>query len=141
MQNKFIIFDLWADKLPDHFEPAVRWFQSLGLTVILAHPERMRAVQDEPEIADYFAELGLLLQGNLQCFADLASSPTRRTAERYLREGRYFCLGSDCHGPSSMPGRLQGLKHAIDQAGNEVVDRLTIENPRRLLAIDSHAGV
>ena len=33
-----------------------------GLTVILAHPERCRAIQDEPELADWFAERGLVPQ-------------------------------------------------------------------------------
>jgi protein-tyrosine phosphatase len=134
MQSRFVIFDLWADRLPPHFEPSVKWFQSLGLTVILAHPERMRAVQDEPEIADYFAGLGLLLQGNLQCFGDPVGSDTRVTAERFLREDRYFCLGSDCHNPQSMPVRLTGLRNAIRLAGGRTVDRLTIDNPRKLLA-------
>lgn len=133
-RRKFVIFDLWADRLPDHFEPSVRWFQSLGLQPILAHPERMRAVQDDPELADYFAELGLLLQGNLQCFGDPPGADTRRTAERFLEENRYFCLGSDCHGPSTLPIRLEGLARATTLAGEDAIRRLTVDNPRRLLA-------
>jgi protein-tyrosine phosphatase len=131
--RRFAIFDLWADRLPPHFEPSVRWLQSLGLTVILAHPERMRAVQDDPGLADCFVELGLLLQGNLQCFADPPHADTRRTAERFLAEDRYFCLGSDTHGPASLDVRLHGLATVIERFGKDAADRLTIDNPRRLL--------
>ncbi len=53
MEGKFALIDLWADRLPPFFEPTIRWMQAAGMTVILAHPERMRAVQDEPELADY----------------------------------------------------------------------------------------
>src|SRR5437764_6432743 len=70
MRRRYCLFDLWAERLPPFFEPSVRWLQSLGLTVVLAHPERMRAVQDDPRMGDRLAEMGLLLQGNLQCFAD-----------------------------------------------------------------------
>ena len=70
MQKTHVLIDLWAESLPPFFEKSVKHLQSFGLTVILAHPERMRAVQGDPELADYFADLGLLLQCNLQCLGD-----------------------------------------------------------------------
>jgi hypothetical protein len=84
-------------------------------------------------LADHFAELGLLLQGNLQCFADLPGAPTRAVAEKYLAEGRYFMLGSDLHRMKSLPQRLAGLQLAIDRVGAAAIDQLTRENPRQLL--------
>jgi protein-tyrosine phosphatase len=139
MRRKFVLVDLWCDCLPRFFQKGMQWLQSNGVKVILAHPERMAAVQKEPELADYFAKLGLLLQGNLQCFSDPIGSPTRRTVERFLLEGRYFLLGSDLHNLASLPMRLDGLKRAIDLVGEEAVDRLTKENPRQLLP-SVHAG-
>src|SRR5438045_7383329 len=100
------------------------------MTVILAHPERMKAVQVEPELADYLQKLGVLLQGNLQCFSDPAGSATRVTAERYLREGRYFLLGSDLHNLRTLDVRLEGLKRAIGIAGEEAVNTLTVDKDR-----------
>ncbi len=133
LARKYVLIDLWADELPGFFEPEVKWLQSLGVTVILAHPERMKAVQSEPGLADYFQRLGVLLQGNLQCFSDEPGAPTRVTVERFLREGRYFMLGSDLHNLRSLDVRLDGLRRAMELAGQESVDRLTIENPRLLL--------
>jgi protein-tyrosine phosphatase len=135
MLRKFVLIDLWADKLPPFFEPAIRWFHALDVKVVLAHPERMAAVQREPGLADRFAEIGLLLQGNLQCFSDPPGSPTRTVVERYLREGRYFLLGSDLHNLASLPMRLDGLRRAIELGGKDTVDRLTITNPRELLPV------
>ena len=134
MAGRHVLFDIWADRLPVWFEPAVQHLQSLGFTPVIAHPERMRAVQDEPQrLADWFDELGLLMQGNLQCFSDPDEWATRRLVEQYLREGRYFMLGSDTHKPDSLPCRMAGLKRAIEIAGEREISRLTIENPRRLL--------
>jgi protein-tyrosine phosphatase len=134
MARKHALIDLWADVLPKFFEPQVRWLQSLGMKVILAHPERMRAVQDEPELADYFQDLGLLMQGNLQCLSDAPGAATRETMEAYLEQGRYFMLGSDLHNLRTLDLRLNGLKRAIELAGAEAIDRLTIQNPGLLLA-------
>jgi protein-tyrosine phosphatase len=132
-RGRYCLVDIWVDRLPEFFTPTIKWLQSKGLTVILAHPERMRAVQDDPDLADYFAELGLLLQGNLQCLSDRIGSDTRDTADRFLSEGRYFMLGSDLHKLETLGPRLAGLRNAIELVGPEAVDRLTIENPRKLL--------
>jgi protein-tyrosine phosphatase len=133
LNGRFVLFDIWCDKLPEHVAPSVEWLQSLGLTVILAHPERMRAVQDEPQLADYFSERGVLLQGNLQCFSDAPTARTRQIAERFLAEDRYFMLGSDLHSFETLPPRLAGLERAIELAGNDTIDRLTKTNPATLM--------
>lgn len=132
--RKFILIDLWADMLPSFFEPAVRWMQSLGAQVILAHPERMRAVQLNPGLADVFENMGVLLQGNLQCLNDAPRTATRQISERYLLEGKYFLLGSDLHNLETLQHRMNGLHNAIELVGEEAVDRLTRENPLQLLA-------
>jgi protein-tyrosine phosphatase len=133
MAGRYMLADIWAAELPEFFAPTIRFLQSRGYTVILAHPERMRAVQDHPELADVFADMGMLLQGNLQCFGDPPESHTRRVAEQYLAEGRYFMLGSDTHNPQSMAIRMNGLRNAIQLAGEAAIAKLTIENPRKLL--------
>ena len=133
MSRRHVLFDLWADKLPAFFEPAVRHLQTTGLITILAHPERMRAVQDDPGLADYFAEMGILLQGNLQCLGDPPATQTRRVAEQFLAEDRYFLLGSDLHNLTSLPLRLKGLRRAIEAVGQEKVRQLTWDYPKQLL--------
>jgi protein-tyrosine phosphatase len=135
MAGRYVLADMWASELPEFFAPTIRFLQSRGCTVVLAHPERMRAVQDRPELADVFAEMGMLLQGNLQCFGDQPDSHTRRVAEQYLMEGRYFMLGSDAHNPQSMGIRMNGLRNAIELAGEETIATLTIENPRKLIPV------
>jgi protein-tyrosine phosphatase len=131
--EKYILTDIWCDALPGFFEKCMRWLQKMGLTVILAHPERCRAIQIQPQLADWFNELGVLLQGNLQCLNDPVIAPTRRVAERYLKDGRYFVLGSDTHNPQGLVERLSGLANAIEMVGESAVDRLTRVNPQKFL--------
>lgn len=134
LKNQYVLIDLWADVLPAFFTTGVRWLQQRGLTVVLAHPERMRAVQEQPALADEFARMGVLLQGNLGCFGDPPETINHRTGERFLKDGRYFMLGSDLHNPETMELRLTGLQQAIAWVGNEAVDRLAKENPGKLLS-------
>ncbi len=133
MRGKYCLFDLWVDKLPEFFWPVVEHLRSGGMKVIVAHPERMRAVQEDPTVADLFLERGLLLQGNLQCFSDPPESQTRRMVERLLVEGKYFLLGTDTHRVETLGMRLRGLEKAIELVGKERVDLLTRNNPQVLL--------
>src|SRR5439155_26469365 len=133
LARKFALIDMWHERIPEYVGPSIRWLQSLGLKVILAHPERMRAVQDDPAVIEFFTSLGVLLQGNLQCFSETVTAQTRRTAERLLAEGKYFLLGSDLHGLETLPPRLAGLERARQLAGDKIIDQLTRENPRQLL--------
>jgi len=133
MKGKYCFFDLWVEKLPPFFWPVVEHLQELGLKVIVAHPERMRAVQEDISLVEQFLQRGLLLQGNLQCFSDAIESPTRRSVEKLLLEQRYFLLGTDTHRPDTLPMRLGGLNRATELIGAEYVDQLTVINPRLLI--------
>jgi protein-tyrosine phosphatase len=133
MRRKCCLVDFWGNVLPSFFGDAVKHLQSMGLQVILAHPERMRAVQDHPEVVEKFTKMGLLLQGNLQCFDDPTDSPTRLLAEKYLLEDRYFMLGSDTHNFASLECRMRGLTRASDLVGEEKVWTLTRDHPKQLL--------
>lgn len=133
VNGRYVLVDFWADRLPDEFEPAVRHFQSLGMTVILGHPERIGAFQHDPDLVDRVAVMGVLFQGNLQCFRDPPESPTRTLVERYATEGRYFLLATDLHRLETLRPRLDGLRNAIDLLGYEIIDDLTIHNAWKLL--------
>jgi protein-tyrosine phosphatase len=133
MKRKYLLIDMWAEYLPSYFKSTIKWLQSTGATVILAHPERMRAVQHALSLADDFREMGVLLQGNLQCLLDDSSTKTRRTMEQFLFDDRYFMLGTDLHKAASLPARLGGLARAMELVGEAKVNQLTIENPRKLL--------
>lgn len=133
MAGRYCIFDIWADQLPPFFWKTIEWLQSMELKVILAHPERMRAVQDDRELGKEFIDRGLLLQGNLQCLGDPPHTHTRQVAEMFLAEGMYFMLGSDTHNVAGLPIRLKGLARAVEAVGEAEVWRLTRDNPRQLM--------
>lgn len=133
VDGRYVLIDFWADALPPEFEPGVRHLQSLGLTVILAHPERIEAFHNDPVLIGRVAEMGVLFQGNLQCFRDPPDSPTRMAVERFSKEGRYFLLATDLHRLDTLHPRLEGLRAAIDLLGYELFDELTIHNPWKLL--------
>jgi len=136
LAGKYILFDFWADELPLFFESAVRHLRSLEITPILAHPERVVALNyGDDRMIDRVQEMGVLLQMNTWCLTDPPTAATRRAAERWLRDGRYFLFGTDSHNAASMSTRIEGVAIAERLVGREVVEQLTKFNPQKLLEV------
>jgi protein-tyrosine phosphatase len=136
MMGRYALFDFWADTWRDCQEAltaAVGNLKSRGIQPILGHPERIRALQNNPEAIDRLSELGVLLQLNSYCLAEAPDSRMFQTAKRLLEADRYFLIGSDTHKPTGMPRRIRGVQIAEQIAGKAIVEKLTMQNPRLLL--------
>jgi protein-tyrosine phosphatase len=131
-----VLFDFWTDEteaVRERIEPAARHLRDQGFELILAHPERIEALQRDARSLDRLTELGVRLQLNSWCLAEPRGDRRRDMAERLLKEGRYFLIGTDLHRPAGMKARLEGLAMAEELVGAREVERLTVENPRGLM--------
>jgi len=134
--GRYVLFDFWtdtADMVRQRIEPAARHLRDQGFELILAHPERIEALQQHASTLDRLTELGIKLQLNSWCLAEPRGDRRRDMAERLLQEGRYFLIGTDLHRPKGMAGRIEGLAVAERLIGSSELERLTVENPQRLL--------
>lgn len=127
--SRYCLVDLWEPDWPRWADETVDWLISHGRIVVLAHPERMPIMQNYPALMDRLAERGVLFQGNLGPLGGSEMPAITQLAESFLRQGRYFMLGSDCHRPSHLAARMAGLDRAIELVGGEKVDELTCHNP------------
>jgi protein-tyrosine phosphatase len=137
LAGRYLLFDFWTESpvvVRVRIVPGVKHLREMGFELILAHPERIAALQKEPGLIDAMMDLGVKLQLNSWCLADGRGEPTREIAERLLREGRYFLIGTDTHRPTGMGSRVEGLAIAEKLVGRAAVDRLTIENPSLLMS-------
>lgn len=105
---------------PELLRPMVASFTRLGLTPLIAHPERCKAfepavkeqglrgalsfVMGKPKVQDLegsevarLRQSGCLFQGNLGSFAGQYGSEIQERALLFLKHGIYSCLGSDAH--------------------------------------------
>jgi protein-tyrosine phosphatase len=105
----------------------------MGFMPILAHPERVEALQREPAEIDRLIEMGVKLQLNSWCLAEPMDSPLFQTATRLMREQKYFLMGTDCHNSHTLRPRLRGVEIAVELFGESVVEKLTVTNPGLLM--------
>jgi len=130
--GKYVVADTWSPEWHPWTTRAVEWLFGQGVQVIIAHPERMPPIKNNPAFIDELARMGVWFQGNLGPIAGVDAPVVVELGRRFLREGRYFMLGTDGHRPEALLQRLGGLAIAEELVGAAEVERLTVTNPGKL---------
>ena len=81
------------------YERAIAHLQGMGLTVIIAHPERYRAIQQDTGIAVRLVEMGCLLQASSDFMAGGRFGREKKPVRRLIKQGLYRYVASDAHIP------------------------------------------
>ena len=78
-------------------EQTIFELQGMGFLVIIAHPERYRAIQEDIDIAKRFVDMGCRLQASADFIAGGRFGHERRPAKRLFDERLYTYIASDAH--------------------------------------------
>lgn len=79
------------------YERTIFELQGRGYEVILAHPERYRAVQENPELARRLAKMGCKLQASADFVAGGRLGKEKKPAKKLFEENLYSYIASDAH--------------------------------------------
>ncbi len=138
--GRFFLFDTWESDWPAYLDRTMMWLMRLGVTPIMAHPERCEFFYEDPlNTADRLADLGVLLQLNCyvldeKAFAKgLYSKPMRQAAERLIEFDYYSFLATDLHRAETLDERLSALESARNLMGSAMFRKLAKRNPVQIL--------
>ena len=124
---------------PTYTEATMFALQAAGYRPILAHPERYRAVQEQPDLAIALARRGVQLQLTLQSLTG-SSRRIQKVSTRLLEAGAITLVASDAHGDdhrlAAVPDALRRLEQIV---GRERRDRIVNRNPVAILSGDDIA--
>lgn len=81
------------------YERTIYTLQGLGLDVIIAHPERYRAIQKNLELAERLVQLGCKLQASSDFLAGGRFGREKRPAQKLFERRLYRYIASDAHKP------------------------------------------
>jgi protein-tyrosine phosphatase len=133
-----VLVDLPFTEWPLFADSTLFAVQTTGYRVLLAHPERYPAIQDDPAKADDLVARGIALQVTIGSFSGAFGKRARRTAEALLERGVVQILATDAHSAghrmAAVPAGMERLHSLIGEAG---VHQLLVEAPANLLNGDS----
>ncbi len=117
--SRFLLLELWNTGWIPETERVIFELRAFGVVPIIAHPERYRAIQQDPERLGSLLRLGALAQLTASSLIGYAGNTTRRTAETLLKKQLIYCVASDAHGlnkrPPGVNKSLQCMKKWFNQ--------------------------
>ena len=131
-----IEFDEWGNNSSgaDEIRDGLAWAGDSEFVPILAHAERYRCLQQQPEIYHALAEMGVEIQINAYSICEDKKEQTRKAAQYLLEHRLVSYIGSDAHGIGHRPPKLAtGVKWIYDHCPEDYADAVVHDNAGRMI--------
>lgn len=133
--GRYLLVEPPLGDLPDYAGDVLSELSLVGITPVLAHPERNRTIAADPALAGELAGRGCLVQVNAGSLLGHSGDRVRRCALTLLEQGWVHLLGSDAHDPVRRPPCLKAAGDLIARvAGAPAADLILRRNPRAVLS-------
>ena len=131
-KSMFALVEFPFLSIPPHSDRVLFDIKMQRYVPIVAHPERYRDIQDNPDAADGWRRVGALLQVNAGSLLGKYGPEAERTGWELLRRGWASYVCSDYHAKGNCDSAAAAV--AIrDRGGVEQVGLLFTTNPERIL--------
>ncbi len=121
--------------IPQFLEQMCFELQIIGITPILAHPERSELARRCPEILEKLVDRGCLLQINVASVLGQSGRESRRLALRLLQTGQAHILASDAHDANFRPPQLSLVRKELERMVKNIDFQMLVDGiPRSIIA-------
>lgn len=112
----------------------VQRVQAAGWRPIVAHPEFIRTIAKDLQLAKALVDAGALTQVTAMSVTGDFGLEARDSTTALMDAGLVHFVASDCHGHRRRPPGLKGAVSKIRNTwGREYATQLTVENPRAVI--------
>lgn len=132
--GKYVLFELSLNSEPVGVKDIVYKLFALGLTPIIAHPERYFYVQKNPNMLLDLIEMGVLFQSNYASILGMYGENAKKTFVKLLKHNMVHLLSSDTHRTNSIYPKIPECISKIRKyVGEEKIRELTTITPNKIL--------
>lgn len=140
--NRYVLLELPIQGIPLFAEYTIFEIFMMGITPIIAHPERYLDVQRDASKLEILIRKGVLSQLNAGSLLGRYGRKAKKTAEKLLSSGFIHMIGSDVHSISreSYP-LVDGIKRAASIIGEKKARDMVTRVPEGVVlgrSIDNH---
>lgn len=132
-QNKVVLLELPHSHFPPGAEKLIKWMIERNIVPLIAHPERNRDIQKNPNLVHKLKRLGCLLQITAASIIGDFGTKAASFADFLLSNRLADVVASDAHSVKRRPPKLREayIKVANDY-GTQYADRLFCITPKEL---------
>jgi protein-tyrosine phosphatase len=131
----YLLVEFAPGYVPPNTEAMLHEVLLLGVTPVIAHPERNRVLGSEPQKLGRLVEMGAVVQVTAGSITGEFGKWSRGVADELFRAGLVHVVASDAHDVTLRPPRLTQAREIVrKQWGAEAEDGLFEANPRAIVA-------
>ena len=132
--SRYMLIELPLATNVKYFDYVVYYLEAKGIKPIIAHPERYKCVQKDPDIVEEYIEKGCLIQCNYGSIVNLYGREAEKTIKTLLKKNQVHFLGSDVHREKgTYLIILDAIKKIRKIIGENKINELTTINPKKIL--------
>jgi protein-tyrosine phosphatase len=132
--DKAVLLEFYESDFPPRVDQLLSQLRRLGLTPVIAHPERYRVLWERPEILDRLLDLGAVALLDAAALVGKYGQRPQRSAELLLERGWYHAACSDAHRPEDVAEVALGMDWIRRRYGESELVALFREGPLEILA-------
>ncbi len=133
--GKYLLLEFSFHSVPNNLERIIYDITRKGIIPIIAHPERIKPWQQEPQRIAELINMGCPVQIDIGSFLGSLGPNSEKLANLLLDQDAVHLVGSDSHNMESRPlYTKQGYDWLTERYGNEYADLLLKNNPGKILA-------
>lgn len=133
-RSRYYLVEFEFDESPRQIRRFLEQIFATGGVPLIAHPERYFCVQDAPWLVYDWLQMGCLAQLNRGSLFGRFGRHSAAAAEFLLEHDLATCVASDAHRPYVRTTFMGDVRdYLAEQFGEDVMRRLTLDNPRRIL--------
>jgi protein-tyrosine phosphatase len=132
--RRYALVEFPPEVLPQNLNAFFFELQDLGVTPVIAHPERYPEVMRRPEHLTDWIRRGVILQITAQGLLGGMGKDIQRFTIHMLENGLAHVIASDSHGLRNRPPKLlEAFRFASEIVGEEAARELVLDIPGRLV--------
>ena len=126
---------------PRDAEGVVHELSLMGITLVVAHPERTPALMREPRLLERLVERGAKGQLTAASLLGLLGNKALEAAQEMWAKGLIHAVASDAHGRLPRPAGLSAARAWVErQWGIEAVKSLFVSGPAEMISAPTGGG-
>lgn len=133
-RSRYILMELPMNTTINYLDYIIYFLDSIGLKLIIAHPERYLYIQENPELVKKYIEKGCLIQCNYGSILGNYGRQAKNTIKYLLKKNLVHFIATDCHTKGGIylqvPSALKKIEKLV---GKEKMLEITTLNQKKIL--------
>lgn len=132
--TRYILFELPMNRNISNLNSILYSLLENKYIPIIAHPERYKFVQEDPNMLLDLINLGVLFQSNYGSLIGIYGNEAKKTVKQLLKANMIHFMGSDVHRPNSIYPKMDKIMKELEKIiSDEKIKELTEINPNMVL--------